>query len=182
MELSKITGKFISDERELSRECEDEKFYFYTFQVEDGLDINVQVSEYITIPIGVPVAVTGCLSSCKRYSATKGRKAMFTYFDARLIEPMGEDEAPSKRIVCSGVVAHIYNLSLTQSGIEKLTIVVKESQGKNRVSIIHYTALGKRARQIYGTIHERDRVVGYGVLQKKTESFEVLLSDLEKVE
>lgn len=178
MKLSTITGTFSNENVELSREQDGEKFYLYTLTIEDGLEIRAQVSEYLEVPIGVPVEVTGCLSSCKRFSEERGRSAMFTFFEAKLITTPGDNYNPSKRIECSGTVTHIYNMTLTRGGTEKVTIVVRERQGKNHIGIVHYTAMGKLARQLVSTLRKGDSVDGYGMLRKKTESFEVLLSEL----
>lgn len=180
MKLSNITGIFTSSDREFIREYEGEKFYIYNFSVEAGLDISVRVSEYIEVPVGIPVSITGYLSSCNRFNETKGRKAMFTFFNAKLITPLGDNYEPSKRIECSGVVTHIYTMGLTKGGTEKLTLVVKEHQSKSHVGIIHYTAMGKLARQLSSQLKVGDTVEGCGILRKKIESLEVLLLELVK--
>lgn len=182
MKLSTITGRFLSSERELNREHDGESFYIYTFNVEDGLDIGVQVSEYIAVPIDKPVKLTGHISTCKKFSEEKGRKAMFTYFDAKLIEPFGDNDVPSKRIECNGTIAHIYNMTVTRNGIEMITIVSREQHENAHTSIVHYVAMGKLARKLSSQIKVGDKVSGYGILRSKSGSFEVLLSELETEE
>ena len=168
MKVSIITGSFTDKPAELHKVYKEESYYLYEFEVEDGLCISVQVSQYLQdkVKLGVPVKLTGHLATCKKFSESKGRQAMFTFFSAKLIDTLGDNDAPSKQICCEGTVVHLYPLTVTLGGTEKLTIVVKES-------------LGQLARKLSATIHEKDNVTGVGVLRQKTESLEVLLTDLK---
>lgn len=181
MKVSIITGSFTDKPAELHKVYKEESYYLYEFEVEDGLCISVQVSQYLQdkVKLGVPVKLTGHLATCKKFSESKGRQAMFTFFSAKLIDTLGDNDAHSKQICCEGTVVHLYPLTVTLGGTEKLTIVVKESFDMGRVGIIHYTALGQLARKLSATIHEKDNVTGVGVLRQKTESLEVLLTDLK---